>query len=121
MRFLRHLFGDETLTREESLEQARQMLDRLHNAPLTRREPTDGGVCDDCKRTVTVRWTFGQVTVCRRCLLLRMAGAEALTRTPSTLDVSENSEVVEDAGRLAPHAADDESANPTGRRQEANW
>jgi hypothetical protein len=103
VRFLRHIrggAGDETLTRDESLEQARALLDRLHEAPLTRGEPTAGGPCDDCGRTVAVRWGFGQVTICRRCLLDRMHGAEALTRTPATLDVSEASPVADETAVL---------------------
>jgi hypothetical protein len=91
----------EVLPREQSLELARDMLARLHGARLTALEPTHGGICDDCKHTVAVRWQYGRVVVCRRCVLSRMGGAAALTRTPTSLNFSERSPIAEDFGRTA--------------------
>jgi hypothetical protein len=94
--------GRPVATREESVTACRQILERLHDLPPTTREQADPGVCDDCKHTFDApRWRFGKVTVCRRCLLRREAGAKALTR-PDAPDFGEHSQVVDDVARLAP-------------------
>jgi hypothetical protein len=120
---LRVIFGEggdderedeyEVLPREQSLELARAMLDRLHGIALTKREPTEGGICDDCKHMVAVRWRFGRVVLCRRCVLLRMEGATALTRTEVGLDVSERSPVAREYALLEQLGKDGVNERPT--------
>jgi len=80
-----------------------------HGAKLTTRQPTDGGVCDDCTHTVAVRWTFGRVTVCRRCVLSRMGAAAAITRAEPGLDVSERSQVAREYAALEQLGKDEET------------
>ena len=99
----------EALPVEESARLARGLLERLHGAKLTKRKPTDGGVCDDCKHTVAVRWTFGRVTVCRRCVLSRMGAAAAITRAEPGLDVSERSQVAREYAALEQLGKDEET------------
>jgi hypothetical protein len=77
----------EVMPREQSLARAREQLERLGGLQVLEHEPTDRGECQDCKRHAPMRWRYGRVEVCRRCLLWRM---NAFQGEPERwLDVSE--------------------------------
>ena len=90
----------------ESLKHARHALELLDGAPVIDREPADAGACEDCDRQVAIRWRYGNVTICRRCLLHRHRAATAHTAGYDTSEtatrlvgVGSNSRVAENVAR----------------------
>jgi hypothetical protein len=83
----------EALPREESLVEARKMLDRLYGMGGSPDVPPDRcdvhrrfayGLCDECNRKAIARFRWGAFALCRDCLRQRRNVARLVGEGPST-------------------------------------
>jgi hypothetical protein len=68
----------EVATREQSLEAATLILDRLYGTSTARFPVVDEGPCEDLCGRKGIRVRFGRFSVCRTCALYRQRAGEKI-------------------------------------------